>query len=255
MRYTVCCYALLLSLLLPDFACAEAQQLFDQANSEYVKKNYSVAIHDYEQLVHNYGASPALFYNLALAYAKADHPGKAILNLERAHTLAPGDKEIAALLTEFRKKEGLFVSPPKGLEKAAALLETDQWSWLGLASLLLFTSLFLLSSFARGKRARWLIAIQNGSLLAAILFFSVVIYLWDDANPAIITAENGRLLISPIAEADLVVSLREGQKVFPIRSHDRYLYVRDHNNKKGWISSSSLEAVNNPEKWAAQEMP
>ncbi len=253
MRYTIFCCVLLVSLLLPSFAVAEVQQLFDQANSEYVKKNYSVAIHDYERIIQQHGASPALFYNLALAYAEADQPGKAILNLERARALAPADREIATSLTEFRKKEGLFTPPARGARKIAALLAIDQWAWLGLVSLVLFSSFFLISVLRQKKRKRWPVMLQRCFLLTTILFFAVVAYIWDDADPYIITAENSRLLISPIKEADLVVSLRAGQKVFPIKTHGRYLYVRTEGRKRGWVASDSVEAVNAPAIFDRQE--
>ncbi len=247
MRYIIFCCTLMCFFFLPNFASADIQQLFDQANSEYIKKNYSVAIHDYESIIRNNGGSPALFYNLGLAYAQAGQSGKAILNMERARNLAPGDSEITAFLAEFKKKQGVFTAPPEGAEKITSLLDINQWALLGFASLLLFSFTQLLSLLLQEKKKFWLLLTNKCSLIATVLIFSVVAYMWDEINPYIVTTESGKLLISPIKEADLVLSLREGQQLFPIKKHGEYLYVRDSHNRKGWILSHSLEAVNNPQ--------
>ncbi len=243
MRYIIFCCLIAPLLLLPNSVFAGAQELFDQANSQYIQKNYSVAIHDYESLLHSYGkegANAALFYNLGLAYAAADQPGRAILNFERALALTPGDTELITFLANFKKTEGLFTAAPKGIEKITALLGISQWALLGLVSLAFASSLFLASSFLRKRK--WLTIINSTLFTFTLLFFAVTIYQWKDAAPFIVV-KDGRLLISPIDGADLVLSLREGQKVFPIKRHGHYLYVRNSHNKKGWIAEDAVEAV------------
>ncbi len=233
-----CCLAIF--LLLPASVFAEAQDLFDQANSQYIQKNYSVAIHDYESLLRSHGASAALCYNLGLAYAKAGLPGRAIVNFERAIALAPGDTELTTFLTDFKKREGLFDTSPQGIERLTSLLSFNQWALLTLISLGLFSSLFFLSSFMRKRR--WPTICNSLFFTATLLFFAITFHLWEDASPSIVV-QDSRLLISPIEGADLVASLREGETVFAIKKHGDYLYIRDNGNKKGWIAEDAVEAV------------
>lgn len=226
-------------------AFAGPQQLFDRANGEYIQKNYSVAVHDYELLLRDYGASAALFCNLGQAYAEAGRPGMAIVSLKRAENLAPGDADIAAALKRVRKSAGIFIDPPGNTARLMTILTPGQWALLGLAALILYSCLQVFFCFRQGKKGA--VVLAGLCLLTLILSTGILVYRWSDLTPFIVIRDDARMLLSPIVGSDMVRMIGEGEEVYPLKKHGGYLYVRDSGGKKGWLLADTLEAVINPE--------
>lgn len=222
----------------------DAQQLFDQGNAEYVKENYLVAIHDYNQILREYGGSPALFYNLGRAYQEMGYFGKAILNYERAKYLSPRDPDILAVLLKIQKSNNLVIEQPKRMKKYVTFLHIDHWAWVELVALGLSCLFLLLSIITQRKTLRTTALL---SFLFALLAIATLTYLWHDLRASIVITDNAELLISPITGADRLLVIHEGQKVYPLKIHGEYMYVRSSEGLKGWLLKDYTEAVINPE--------
>lgn len=70
-------------------AQADADKIWDDANTAYINADYVAAIDGYEKLLDSGLESDRLYLNLGNAYFKRGMNGKAILNYNRALKLAP----------------------------------------------------------------------------------------------------------------------------------------------------------------------
>ena len=75
-------------------AQADADKIWDDANTAYINADYVAAIDGYEKLLDSGLESDRLYLNLGNAYFKRGMNGKAILNYNRALKLAPSDDDI-----------------------------------------------------------------------------------------------------------------------------------------------------------------
>gem|GEM_PF-1123899 len=82
----------------------EVRPLFEAGNRAYRASNYETAIQQYEQAIEKGGISHPLFYNLASAYYRKGHVGKAILYYEKALKWSPYDARTQHSLRIAQKK-------------------------------------------------------------------------------------------------------------------------------------------------------
>ena len=73
---------------------AEAEKVWERANTLYINGDYVGAAAFYEAIVDKGYISGRLFYNLGNAYFKAGELGRAVLNYNRAQKLMPYDKDV-----------------------------------------------------------------------------------------------------------------------------------------------------------------
>ena len=88
---------LLLILLFPVMLTATSDnvdELFKEGNEKYKKGKYNDAIKYYELILSKGIRNGYVYYNLGNAYFKANNPGKAVLNLERAKIYLPSDADV-----------------------------------------------------------------------------------------------------------------------------------------------------------------
>lgn len=75
-------------------AAGELEDRFATANRMYEEGRFAQAASEYEAILQYGLENENLYYNLGNAYFKMADLGPALLNFERAHRLAPGDREI-----------------------------------------------------------------------------------------------------------------------------------------------------------------
>jgi tetratricopeptide (TPR) repeat protein len=239
--------ALVIGLVLlsgaPCHAGGAEEQLLQQGNEAYSRGDYDQAIADFQQLTATAGFSPSVLCNLANSYAQSGKIGRAVLNYERALRLAPADSDIAGNLELVRKESGLFTGEPEGADRLFRLLRLDEWAMLGLLTVVLFT-LFQVAAL----KYRFSGKTTSGMGIACLLLFSLAatgtLIRYQQFNPAVVIAAEARLLISPFASASSVGAIQEGRLVYPEKSHGDFTYVTDETNRKGWIPTAMVEAVN-----------
>ena len=69
-------------------------ETFFQANQAYKEGNYEKAASSYQELINAGKINGSIFYNLGNCYVRMNHPGKAILNYERARRFIPRDPDL-----------------------------------------------------------------------------------------------------------------------------------------------------------------
>nr|WP_199077821.1 tetratricopeptide repeat protein [Pedobacter sp. ASV19] len=99
---------MVLLLVLPLFSTAneQAKDLFAKANAEYAKGQYREAAEIYQQVLKMGYLSAAANFNLGNAYYKQDEFAAARSCYEKAHQLAPADRDIELNLQLARLKSG-----------------------------------------------------------------------------------------------------------------------------------------------------
>ncbi len=223
------------------------------ADNEYKKGNYQQAIIDYKELIKTNKAAE-IYYNLGNAYFRTDSITQAILAYERARLLSPGDKDIRFNLQFARSKtidkivdsnDMFFVIWYKSIVN---LYSTDGWAYIAVASIALFTILFLTYLFSRNVRTRKICFMGFLIFLFIFLFSNLFAYTQmkniENRNGAIIVLPSAPVKNSPvISNADAFI-LHEGTKVDIIdKSIKGWLEVKVADGREGWIQASSVEII------------
>lgn len=223
-------------------ALADQGDLFEEANRLFSENEFARAAALYEKITAESGFSAAVLFNLANSYAELGQTGKAVVYYERAALLTPGDPDINANLSKLRKEQGLFSEPKKGIAGLLKQLPINQWVWLLPAGLLLAalaTTAALrkwpAKGFIRGVACLCFVFIVAG---AAGVYSSLI-----TSNPAIVIAQDARLLLSPFPTAAPVGKVQEGRKLRVIKEHGDYFLVDDATRRKGWLRQDHTEFV------------
>jgi len=216
--------------------------LFQQGNEAYSSGDYQTAISNYEQIIEDAGYSPAVLFNLANSYAQSGTIGRAILAYERALRLSPSDPDISGNLELVKKEQGLFPKEPSGPELFFSFLTLKQWTSLILVSLGLL-ALFQLTALKYQFSKQTTISTVSIALLTLCLAIAGSAFGYRYFNPSVVISENVRLLVSPFESATSIGAIQEGRLVYPEKTHRDFVFIVDETNRKGWVPSTSVEAV------------
>lgn len=237
-------------LLLPASAKAITKQ---NADAEYMKKNYQQAIIDYQELLKK-GVSADIYYNLGNAYYRTDNITQALLAYERAHLLSPGDGDIRFNLEMARSKtidkitpesEMFFVTWYKALVN---MMSVDGWALTAILSLLIAivaALLYLFADIMRFRRAGF-----YGGIFFFVLFLLANVfalnqrYLLLNRTGAIITAPSVTVKNGPSANSGDGFVIHEGTRVDILdKSISNWRSVRLADGREGWVSADQLEEI------------
>ncbi len=239
-------FSILLILLTLSASAAFAgpieNSLFQDANEAYSRGDYDQAISKYEQITTTSGYSPSVLYNLANSYALSGNTGRAILNYERALRLSPSDSDISGNLELVKKENGLFSKELSTVERLFLLLNLDQWTVLGLFSLLLVTT-FLIATMKYRLSRQLVIGVSISCFLLICLATAGTVFSYQSFNPSVVVSPDVKLLISPFESSTSIGGLQEGRLVYPQKKHGDFSYVTDETDRKGWIPTSMIESV------------
>ncbi|MCX8073914.1 MAG: BatD family protein [Candidatus Binatia bacterium] len=221
---------------------------FHQGNSAYAAQDYAAAIAAYEKVVDQGVGSANLFFNLGNAYYKLGNLGKAILNYERAHALAPRDADILANL-EFARSEArapacaapwweraMFPLAPR--VSRASLWQTA--SFVYLLALGLWTVAFLHPTW----RKRW----QQLAVAATFMALAAATNaLWADvARPwsrTGITLMPAVARFAPEPQATEYFRLPAGAAVKIRERRGDWLLAQRCDGRRGWVQAREVEAL------------
>lgn len=245
--------AVLLIMIMSVFSFAAHAVTKAEADSAYVRQNYTQAIKDYERLL-SHGVSADLYYNLGNAYYRADNITHAVLNYERALILSPGDKDIRFNLQMARSKtidkivpesEMFFVTWYRSLVNMQSV---DGWAHMALVSLGLVIVFFLLYLFASRIVLRKIGFFCGLAFL--LIFFASNIFAYQQKN--VLSERTGAIIMSPSVQVkstpaqngtDLFI-LHEGTKVeITDSSLSGWTEIRIADGKEGWIETSQIEII------------
>jgi hypothetical protein len=249
--------ALALAVAFPSALIADgADPDVDAANRAFTYGNYDESARLFEKIIADRGYSAALCFDLANAEAKANHPGLAMLNYERARYLAPGDEDINHNLQLARQQAGL---DPNSYRWWQILMRSINWTfWLGLIATCLTLLLVALigTSVAPGVATALKIPLPVlRTLFRAIFFICIPLALIFSfvelacigfnhrIEGVIVAPKTATLRLSPFDGAESVGTIPEGELVTVEDRHNDYLRIEARDHHFGWIQRKDIEPV------------
>jgi len=244
-------------LLFPHLVYGDASDPeLDAANRAYTNGSYDESARLFQQIIAARGYSAPLCFDLANAEARAGRTGAAILNYERARTLAPADRDIDHNLQLARKQAGLEPNSYRWWQ--VALLSINWTVWLGImaACLLLIFLAVLGTTYAPALAAASKIPLRLlKNIFRAILFAGIPVCLLmgyvevstvgfnTRIEGVIVAPKEATLRLSPFDSADSVGTIPEGELVTVEQRHNDYLRIEGRDHHFGWVRENDLEPV------------
>lgn len=229
----------------------------EAAIEAYRKQDYKRSIELYEALVasglEENRESAQLYYNLGNAYFRDHQLGKAILNYERAHLLAPGDSDIRHNLRYANNYTEDRITPASNLfltnwfNGVRDLYSSNTWARLAVILFVLFivcVALFLFVRVMAVRKAAFYIG------LVLLIFVGIAnAFAFSQKRErvrrehAIVMVGAARANASPDENSNLLFELHEGTKV-KIKSSDGNWYeIEIANGSVGWTLKQNVEVI------------
>lgn len=254
-----------LSVIILAFAAVAAQgaTLGEQADSAYNKEDYRRAVELYQSSIENEGRSSDIYYNLGNAYYRADKPGKAVVNYERALRLDPTNSDARANLEFVRSRiqdrpedDSAFLANVH--HSLMMSMKTNSWAWFSFAMFVLLlaaVAVYIFSANVTLRKAGFF----GGIVLLFVFGYSLVLAIESAAvarshEEAVVVTPSTQLSSTPRASrtaSDKVVTIHEGTKVEIIDSvatpddpvSPRWYNVKINNSSKAWLRASDVERI------------
>ena len=188
------------------------------------------------------GYSAAALYNSANAYARANKPGLAVLNYERASLLAPDDPDIDANLRFVRESSHVAPEPRRWIDRLVTVARPAVVAWIGVAGVVTMGAGLLAGLLAphrcRSRRAAMIL----GAILVGFTLGNGLV-LWPRLHAAVILAAATPARASPVPMGDSLFVLPEAETVSITAEHDDFVLVRTRTGQTGWVSRANLAPV------------
>ena len=238
---------LALTLTIAMAVAAMGQNHFELGNQAYDSADYAAAAEQYELHLANH-PSAAAYYNLGNAHYRQGNLGQAIVNYERAHRLAPLDRETAENLAFCYAKTEDHIEPLPQLfalrwwRGITGLMTPHGWMWFSL--LLLALACGGLCIFLLSRSYPW----RKGSLIATsalglLLLLSAMHTFAPRPCEAIVTAPMAVVKSSPDPQSTDLFILHEGTKVTVDDEVQPWKKIHIADGQKGWIQLEAIEII------------
>ncbi len=219
-------------------------QLAQSGNQAYEQGEYDSAITLYSKVVNANFASPNLFYNLGNSYFKTNNLAPSIYYLEKAHKLAPFDKDIEFNLNMARSQitDRINSVPQPIVVKVWSyvrnLMSIDSWAILCVVAFMIFVVLigfYLLSASVALKKLAFFTSF--GFLLTALLSITSGLSAYNyvkSENQAVVFAGSLSVKAEPkSSSADLFI-VHEGTTVNVLEEVNKWVRVSLPDGNEGW---------------------
>jgi len=239
----LCCLPVFIPVLVH---AGTSQEYFARGNQAYESGDYQSAIGLYDSSLAQAGSAAAL-YNRGNACFKSGQVGRAIADYNRAHVLAPADRDITNNLEfarQYRPDKTTAVENPL-VRLSTNILRVLSYSTTRLLAGLLFFAAFatLALLFVTGNRWYGLSAIVPGVLflycLAATLSWRA------DINPAraVVVVPEVTLRSGPGDEYKEMVVVHDGLEVTIASRRANHVLVQAPGGLGGWTPAASVEVI------------
>jgi hypothetical protein len=239
-------------------AHAEAlADVFRTANEAYFRGDFEAAVQNYQRLIDAGIRDADVYFNLGIASARQDELGTAILNLERAARLRPGDAETTAALETARATLGKRLAQAKGeatIEAkppiSEALVRSVHEDTLAIA-LLVFDVLFfgLLLAYPRLKTdaQRNTTAVAAAACGVLLAVSGVGLFLkrggQTEGRAAVVVRDGSELREGPDRHARQRASAHEGVSARVLASDGDFYRVKIPGGAEGWMARRDIGLI------------
>ena len=241
-------------------AFADAPPAFREAAVLYDQGQFDQAIARYESLLTVGMRSANLYFNLGNAHFKAGHLGRAILNYERAHQLAPLDRDVDGNLGFVVKQSKAYDATASGgwsawLASVRDSFTADEWTvvtmmgyWLAALGLVVF--IWLPPAIEWRRWLRTAAAAFGAIALLASTGLGAKIITEEGPPPAITLAKEVIVRLAPLGDGIRHYTAYEGQKLWIIGEHPSqvqgvpgWVEVERADGQRGWVPADAVERI------------
>ena len=241
---------LIAALAFTAVLCAQTANpatLYNEGNSAYRNKDWTVAIEKYLTATDAGISSPELYYNLGCAYFRAGDVGRAILWLERARLLSPRDVDIKKNLIFMQKMtqdkvESVYRGTPlTWFWKAIEGISFSEFWWL----------LLILSACATVATIYSILQLR-GWWLPIVLWIAFAIFscgwytkgnrTWE-RNLGIVVAPKIDIKSAPAEDSELLFTLHGGTRVGILDERLGWHKITIEDGHTGWVNADAIEPV------------
>ncbi|HLF18121.1 MAG TPA: tetratricopeptide repeat protein [Candidatus Omnitrophota bacterium] len=226
----------------------ESISRFVQGNLSYKEGNYERAIEQYEAVLQGGKTSGFLYFNLANAYYRQGHLGKAILNYERAKRLIPRDSDLNFNYQYVRSKANLFEGQigtsfwQQAIEQHVDFYSLEEMVYALTAALLAMGIIHLLSLYQRWPKRVKNFMVGSLSLVVLIFFAGLVIQLNREGSSAVVLSKSDAKF-EPRQDSTTHYKLPEGVKVKVLKKDGAWVKVQRSDGKLGWMPQENIEEI------------
>jgi hypothetical protein len=231
----------------------KVDEVFQSANQFYAQGNFKQAAEEYHRIAELNFVNEIVYYNLANAYFKQNQIGRAILYYEKAHRLAPNDREItenldlarARVVDKVEGQQEVFLE--RLLVGLTNLLPLNVETGLALTLFVMANLLFTMFLVVRSDRLRRTALIGSVTLLGLFLVVAASnafrIYRVSTEVAAVVVAEKADVLSGPGQDNPTLFSVHEGLRVRVHNRLDQWAQISLENGWTGWIRADTLGII------------
>ncbi len=235
------------------FGFTQNDQHFEDANALYNNGKYAEAIDAYETILDSGEHSAELYFNLGNANYKLNNIAPSVYYFEKALQLNPNDEDIKNNLVYAQNMtiDAIDKVPQVGFSRiinnVVNTFNSNIWSKIAIASVLVFVLLFLVYYFSYAtlrKRMSFFISIIS----LFVVCFSVAMafqkdYLDRRDNPAIVFVQESRVKSEANKSSEEVFRLHEGTKVQVLETYKSWMKIQLSDNSVGWIPEEDIKLL------------
>lgn len=229
-----------------------AQEIFQQANEQYAKKDYKKAVSNYQSLVDEGFQSFELYYNLGNAYFKSEEVAPALLYYYKAQKLQPGNEEVAFNIHFAEQQTIDKIETPHEFFIASwwkqIFMSTSISKWTTFLRISLFFSVFAFVAYLFLNQLKFRkIGFYSGSVLLLLTFFfflagNAQYRYFKNTQFGIIYSLSTTVRSTP-SEGEKLFILHEGTKVKLLENIGDEVKIALPNGKEGWIPKDVVRAI------------
>lgn len=250
-------------MLLAAITANAQQELTQQADSAYMRDDFSAALQAYTQLQSQYGTSSWLYYNIGNCQYRLGRPGLAIVSYERALRLDPLNEDARANLEFVNSKitdepgdRGMFIT--KTVSAIASSLPANTWASIAIGTFILLLGAIAAYIFSSNVTLRKIgffgaIVLAIVCVVSNVLAYKATKYA-TSTTEAVVTVPSTLLSTSPRTPKDRTeeaMLLHEGTKVEILDSVTTradstvtiWFDVQIDNNHRAWIKGSDITRI------------
>jgi tetratricopeptide (TPR) repeat protein len=227
-----------------------ATELYKQATNQYKAGNFEQAASSYEKILSQGYRTAEVYYNLGNCYYKLNNMGRAILNFERAHKLAPEDEDIIHNLkiAQLRTVDKVQPVPQLAITTAWNNFTTSQSSrgWGYLAVGLMWLSLVAFAIYLLVSRKGVVMFLGSLFLILSLSSFGLGhlrCNAEENSDQAILLVENVNVKSAPDTNGTDLFTIHEGIKFELCDRVGDWNKIRLADGKVGWIEKGLFEKI------------
>jgi tetratricopeptide (TPR) repeat protein len=232
-------------LLFISSSCFGSDSIFSEANKEYDKENYKLAIDKYQDIISDSLESAELYFNIGNCYYKLQDYANSIFFYEKS-LLIKNDFDDALenielvkikIVDKSEKMPSLFYLD--WLESIKNIQNIENWKTTSIILITISLLFFLISIIGKFRLRNFAFIFLCLSLICLFITYYAVNNRIDKKQ-AIIFSNSSEVMSAPSENSTNLFTIHLGTKVLLIDKIGNWHNIKLENGNKGWIKDEKL---------------